>query len=68
MASPPPWKAFSTAMPMPATLAPALPQISIKPVRAQPLARKSSMINTLSPGFKKRLPTMTGNSFFLVNE
>ena len=49
-------------------LAPAASQILIRPSSAQPLARKSSIIRTLSPSDRKRLPTMTGYSFCLVKE
>ena len=56
---PPGWKPFSTAMPMPSTMAPACSQISMRPSSAHPLARKSSMMRTCSPLLRKRLATMT---------
>ena len=59
MRSPPCWKPFSTAMPMPSTVAPAFSVSSSRPSRAQPLARKSSMMRTWSSGVRNFLETMT---------
>ena len=52
-------EAFSTAMPMPSTVAPASCASSSRPIRAQPLARKSSMMRTWSSGVRNFLETMT---------
>ena len=46
--SPPPWKPFSTAQPMPTNVAPAALTMSHRPRMASPLAMKSSMIRILS--------------------
>ena len=56
---PPGWKPFSMAMPMPATWAPACSMMVMRPWRALPFARKSSMIRMFSPGFRYFLDTMT---------
>ena len=50
---------FSMTMPRPSMVAPALTAREISPCRAQPLARKSSMIRRWSSAFKNFLETMT---------
>ena len=57
--SPPFWKPFSITIPAPAILAPAPFTMSIRPSKAQPFARKSSIISTLSSGDRNFLLTIT---------
>ena len=59
MIRPPDWKPFSIAIPMPSTVPPASFTIEINPCNAQPFARKSSIIKTLSSEFKNFLDTIT---------
>ena len=62
--SPPPWKPFSTAQPMPTRVAPAASTMSHRPRMASPLAMKSSMISTLSSALSQSLAT-SKVTFFL---
>ena len=57
--SPPPWNAFSIAMPAPTTLAPACSASARRPTSAAPVARKSSVIRMRSEGLRYSLETMT---------
>ena len=47
------------AMPMPSTVAPASSTSSMSPFRAQPFAKKSSMMSTWSSGPRNFFDTMT---------
>ena len=62
------WKLFSTTIPTPTVVAFACFTMSLRPSEASPLAKKSSMISTLSSGSKNSSDTMTVLVLFFVNE
>ena len=62
--SPPCWKPFSTATPMPTSSAPASLTMSHRPRMASPRAMKSSMMRTLSEALSHSLET-SSVTFFL---
>lgn len=62
------WNPFSITIPTPTGSAPACLTISIRPKAAHPLARKSSIIRTLSPLLRYFLLTFTLYLVFLVKE
>ena len=68
MIRPPCWKPFSMAIPTPSKVAPDSLIKSIRPITAQPFARKSSMMRMWSSGDRNFFETMISNTFFLVKD
>ena len=62
------FETFSTTIPTPTVVAFACFTMSLRPSEASPLAKKSSMISTLSSAPKNSSDTMTTRFIFVMNE